>query len=132
MCCHAGLPHAREPQALGLTMCPRAAQVNCDSMPLGPDNPHGVGFVATETEFETEREAIRCVDPMRSRVWKIKNPRSLNPVSGAPPRPACAQPGLHADIVPSPCPKASLHATSATSFPHPGAFQALASSCLLL
>lgn len=55
-------------------------------MPLGPDNPHGVGFVAMETEFATEREAIRCVDPARSRVWKIKNPRSLNPVSGAPQR----------------------------------------------
>ena len=52
-------------------------------MPLGPDNPHGVGFVATETEFATEQEAIREVDPRRSRVWKIKNEHSRNVNSGA-------------------------------------------------
>ena len=42
----------------------------------------GVGFVATETEFETEQEAIREVDPRSSRVWKIKNPHSRNSVTG--------------------------------------------------
>lgn len=57
-------------------------QVNCESMPLGPDNPYGVGFTAKETEFETEQQAIREVDPRRSRVWKIKNPHSLNPITG--------------------------------------------------
>lgn len=57
-------------------------QVNCESMPLGPDNPYGVGFTAKETEFDTEQEAIREVDPRRSRVWKIKNPHSLNPITG--------------------------------------------------
>jgi primary-amine oxidase len=67
------------------------AQVNCDSMPLGPDNPYGVGFTAIETEFETEQEAIREVDPRRSRVWKIKNPHSLNPITGAP-APQCCSP----------------------------------------
>ncbi len=45
----------------------------------------GVGFVATETEFETEQEAIREVDPRSSRVWKIKNPHSRNSVTGEPP-----------------------------------------------
>ena len=47
--------------------------------------PTGVGFVATETEFESEQEAIREVDPRRSRVWKIKNPHSRNSVTGEPP-----------------------------------------------
>ena len=47
--------------------------------------PAGVGFVATETEFESEQEAIREVDPRRSRVWKIKNPHSRNSVTGEPP-----------------------------------------------
>ena len=44
----------------------------------------GVGFCATETEFNTEQEAIREVDPRRSRVWKIKNPHSHNSVTGRP------------------------------------------------
>ena len=44
----------------------------------------GVGFCATETEFNTEQEAIREVDPPRSRVWKIKNPHSRNSVTGKP------------------------------------------------
>ena len=57
--------------------------MNCDSMPLGPDNPHGVGFVATETEFASEQEAIREVDPRRSRVWKVKNEHSRNANTGA-------------------------------------------------
>ena len=60
-----------------------AAQINVDSMPLGPDNPHGVGFVATETEFRTEQEAIREVDPRRSRVWKIKNEAARNVNTGS-------------------------------------------------
>ena len=99
--------------------CSCALQVNCDPMPLGPDNPYGepssklvltmlrlwpacdpeliasaaaqpvylaagVGFCATETEFNTEQEAIREVDPRRSRVWKIKNPHSRNTVTGTP------------------------------------------------
>ncbi|BDA42557.1 Primary amine oxidase [Coccomyxa sp. Obi] len=59
-------------------------EVNCESMPLGPDNPHGVGFTATETAFETELQAIREVDPRRSRVWKIKNEHSRNPITGVP------------------------------------------------
>ena len=63
--------------------CVLAAQINVDSMPLGPDNPHGVGFVATETEFSREQEAIREVDPRRSRVWKIKNEASRNVNTGA-------------------------------------------------
>ncbi len=52
-------------------------------MPLGPDNPNGVGFTATETPFETELQAVREVDPRRSRVWKIKNMHSRNSITGA-------------------------------------------------
>ena len=58
-------------------------QVNVESMPDGPENPHGVGFFHTETELRTELGAQRCIDVGKSRVWKIKNNRVTNPVSGA-------------------------------------------------
>ena len=51
-------------------------------MPLGPDNPYGVGFSADETEFQTEKQAIRMVNPSTSRIWKIKNPSKLNKMTG--------------------------------------------------
>ena len=51
-------------------------------MPLGPDNPYGVGFSADETEFQTEKQAIRMVNPSTSRIWKIKNPAKLNKMTG--------------------------------------------------
>ena len=51
-------------------------------MPLGPDNPYGVGFSADETEFQTEKQAIRMVNPSTSRIWKIKNPSILNKMTG--------------------------------------------------
>ena len=52
-------------------------------MPLGADNPYGVGWFGVETELETEQGAIREVDPRASRFWKIKNPRSRLPTTGA-------------------------------------------------
>ena len=51
-------------------------------MPLGPDNLYGVGFVSEETDFQTEQEAIRSVDPAASRIWKIKNNNVRNRVTG--------------------------------------------------
>ena len=52
-------------------------------MPLGADNPHGVGWFGVETELETEQGAIREVDPRASRFWKIKNKNSRLPTTGA-------------------------------------------------
>ncbi len=56
-------------------------------MPLGPDNRYGVGWFGVETELETEQGAIREVDPRASRFWKIKNPHSRLPTTGARPLP---------------------------------------------
>ena len=61
-------------------------QVNVDPMPEGPDNPEGNGFVASETDFVTESQAQRSVDAARARMWKVKNPNSLHPTTGAPTR----------------------------------------------
>lgn len=43
-------------------------------MPDGPANPRGVGFCATETVLRTELEAQCNGNPVKSRVWKVKNP----------------------------------------------------------
>lgn len=52
-------------------------------MPDGPANPYGVGFCATETVLKTEQQAQRDVSAAKSRVWKVKNPNSINPMNGA-------------------------------------------------
>ena len=57
-------------------------QINVESLPDGPINPHGVGFVAKETVLRSEKEAQRMGDLNTSRVWKIKNPGSVNPLNG--------------------------------------------------
>ena len=57
-------------------------QVNVESLPDGPANPHGVGFVANETVLRSEKEAQRMGDLNTSRIWKIKNPNSINPLNG--------------------------------------------------
>lgn len=51
-------------------------------MPPGPSNPHGNGFRAVETDLTTELKAMRCADPFKGRVWKIKNPESIHPITG--------------------------------------------------
>ena len=60
-----------------------AVQVDVEPMPEGPENPHNVGFVAKERILRTEQEAMRDGDLAKSRVWKIKNPNSINPLNGA-------------------------------------------------
>jgi Copper amine oxidase, enzyme domain len=52
-------------------------------MPDGPANPFGVGFCATETVLKTEQQAQRNGNPAKSRIWKVKNPSSLNRMNGA-------------------------------------------------
>lgn len=62
----------------------RVTEVNTEPMPLGPDNPHGVGFVATETVLENESQAQRMACTEKARAWKIVNPSVLNPATGQP------------------------------------------------
>jgi primary-amine oxidase len=52
----------------------------CDAepAPLGPDNPFGNSWRSVATSLDTEQQAIRDVDPARSRVWKIVNSQRRN------------------------------------------------------
>jgi primary-amine oxidase len=50
-------------------------------MPAGPDNPYGNGFRTVETSLTSTHQAQRVAEPFKGRVWKIKNPASLNPTS---------------------------------------------------
>ena len=49
-----------------LPRCPRCpccrgqvVEVDAEPMPLGPDNPHGIGFITRETLLETEQQVLR-------------------------------------------------------------------------
>lgn len=55
-----------------------------EAMPLGPDNPHGIGFVVNETLLRTELQAQRMCAPEKARAWKVINPRVLHPVTRKP------------------------------------------------
>ncbi len=57
-------------------------QVNCEPEPLGPENPHAIGFCAKETELTHELAAIRNVNAETSRIWKIKNESVRNRLTG--------------------------------------------------
>ncbi len=58
-------------------------QVDVVALPDGPKNPYGNGFIPVETDLTTEKTAQRVCDPHKSRLWKIKNPNSLHPITGA-------------------------------------------------
>jgi Cu2+-containing amine oxidase len=49
----------------------QVVEVEAQPMPLGPRNPHGVGFDVVERVLESEQEAQRNCAPERSRVWKV-------------------------------------------------------------
>ncbi|CAN7688471.1 primary-amine oxidase [Devosia sp. LjRoot16] len=55
-------------------------EVNSFAEPVGPDNPHGNGFFATETVLRTELEAGRRASQETHRTWKVINPNKLNAV----------------------------------------------------
>jgi len=55
-----------------------AVEVNCEPIPLGPENPWGNAWVARETVLATEAEAQRSIEPRSARYWKIVNPDKLN------------------------------------------------------
>jgi primary-amine oxidase len=59
-------------------------QVNVEAMPRGADNPYGNGFKVVETELTTVHGAMRCWAPEKGRIWKIKNPSVINPITKAP------------------------------------------------
>ncbi len=53
-------------------------EVEADPLPPGEDNPFSNAFVARATLLPTEQQAQRCVDPSRSRHWRVVNPGSRN------------------------------------------------------
>ena len=57
--------------------------MDVEALPDGPKNPYGNGFIPVETDLTSEAQAQRVCDPMRARLWKVKNPESLHPVTGA-------------------------------------------------
>lgn len=81
--CWEGLDRTRLVTAIADSPSLTSRQMNVESMPEGPDNPFNVGFVARERPLRTEAEAQRMADVATSRYWKIKNPRSINPLNGA-------------------------------------------------
>jgi primary-amine oxidase len=60
---------------------PRNSVVEVDVVrdAAGPENPWGNAFRVESTLLATEQAAQRCVDPMKSRVWKVINPGKRNP-----------------------------------------------------
>jgi len=50
--------------------------------PTGPGNPYGCAYVSEETPLASESDAQRLVDPLRSRYWKIVNPRRRHRLGG--------------------------------------------------
>lgn len=60
------------------------AEVDAEPLAPGPANPEGNGWMAVETDMGTEESAKRAANPFKARVWKVKNPASLHPVTGLP------------------------------------------------
>lgn len=63
---------------------PTPEQVDAVAMPPGPTNPHLNGFTAIETDLTTTAAAQRTTAPELGRIWKIKNPAVLNPITQQP------------------------------------------------
>jgi primary-amine oxidase len=53
---------------------------HAEAEPAGPQNPLRGAFRTVRTPLRREREAQQLIDPLRGRVWRIVNPRSLNAV----------------------------------------------------
>ncbi len=54
------------------------AEVETESVPPGPDNPHGNAFRVIATPLASESQARRMIDPLHGRYWTIANSRSRN------------------------------------------------------
>ncbi len=46
-------------------------EVQTESVPTGPDNPHGNAWVQTKRQLTSELEAQRVIDPLAARSWLI-------------------------------------------------------------
>jgi primary-amine oxidase len=53
-------------------------EVNSESIPRSPENPHGNAFVAKSTQLLTEQAAQRLISPLTGRYWKVTNPQKTN------------------------------------------------------
>jgi primary-amine oxidase len=78
-----GAPHHQHLFNVRLDMCvdgPRNSvyEVDVEASALGDENPRHNGFAAVERLLTTELDARRCVDPARSRFWKVVNPGVTN------------------------------------------------------
>jgi primary-amine oxidase len=49
-----------------------------EAVPVGPENPHGLGIVQRETPLRTESEGRQDYDWATQRTWKIVNPNARN------------------------------------------------------
>ena len=52
--------------------CAAAAQVDAVPLPVGPENPSGMGFVAQETKLASTAAAQRKVNFDAARIWKVR------------------------------------------------------------
>jgi primary-amine oxidase len=53
-------------------------EVNSETVPIGPDNPHGNAIRTVTKALESEQAAQRNVNLETARLWKIVNPNVLN------------------------------------------------------
>ncbi|MEM7343043.1 MAG: primary-amine oxidase [Chloroflexota bacterium] len=54
------------------------SEVNTVADPVGPENPYGNAFYTQATDFKTELDAQRIIDPFSGRYWQISNPNRKN------------------------------------------------------
>ena len=55
-------------------------EVHTESVPPGPENPHGNAFRTRSTKLRTESEAQQMIDPLAGRYWRVENPNVRNAV----------------------------------------------------
>ncbi|HEU5423158.1 MAG TPA: primary-amine oxidase [Nitrolancea sp.] len=55
-------------------------EIHTESVPLGPETPHGNAYRTYSELLESEQGAQRVIDPLAARYWKVVNPNSLNAV----------------------------------------------------
>ncbi len=53
-------------------------ELNSESVPPGPENPHGNAWVVASRVLGRESEAQRTINPLSARSWKVVNHSSLN------------------------------------------------------
>lgn len=63
-----------DPDAAGNTV----VMSETEQLPLGPDNPHGLGLTARSVPLRTEEEGKQDYSWATQRAWKVTNPGKLN------------------------------------------------------